>query len=110
MENPWIIEDAFKPMFCDVVEFACVREGRKNRSSVRACVFPVEDVDPFVDSDVENNLKKIHVIVKKLSMDALGVVPKVGDVFKMANCESYGITSVELQHWDYVITARRNKC
>ena len=66
MSNPWKEQLPFAPMFCDVIKIDGTREGVQGfQSTVRACVFPIEDVEPFDQSCADSDVQSITVIVPK---------------------------------------------
>lgn len=82
MKNPWTVEDAFDVMFCDDIDYTTV-DGK--RSGIKCSIFPIEQVDPFLEYTNETNLRMIRVLVRVLDFHcAFGQrnKPKVGDTLK----------------------------
>lgn len=78
MNNPWTNSDAaFDVMFTDEVEFTTVKTNET--STLECCVFPREDVDPFVDSDNESTIKAATILVRKRDWTFTTNRPAVGD-------------------------------
>lgn len=82
--NPWQIDAPFAPMFNDTVSLA--------GSSGVACVFPIETVDPFAEQSVENEAKRISVLLKK---EGIATAPKVGDTLTREDNSNWSIAEVE---------------
>lgn len=97
-DSPWKCNDsAFDVMFSDEAEFLLVDN---EKSTVRCCVFPKEDVDPFVDSDNESMIMSATVLVKKCDWHFLNTRPSVGDQIRLPNGDKYKVVTVEAeQNW-----------
>ena len=52
-------------MFCDVVKIDGVRSNGAFQSSVKACVFPAQDTDPFDNSSADSDMQIVTVIIPK---------------------------------------------
>ena len=52
-------------MFCDVVKIDGVRGNGAFQSSVKACVFPAQDADPFDNSSADSDMRTVTVIIPK---------------------------------------------
>jgi len=101
MKSPWDISEAFEPMFDD--QIAVTRNGV--RYPVKACVFPIEQVDPFVDSDYQNDVKLISALIRKRGIPK-GWKPQVGDEVQLANGEKYKASEIEDEQIWFKMTAR----
>lgn len=76
-KSPWRGDGgAFDVMFDDEAEFR-LEDGR--RSTVKCCVFPMETVDPFADSDNESAIKSVSVLVRHCDWHFVEKKPSVGD-------------------------------
>lgn len=94
MTNPWIVEEAFDDMFVDSVLL--------DNISYAACVFPVEDVDPFTESVAENNVKQINILIR---CDDIAARPNLGDSV-LYNEKIWKVSDVEKEQNWYKISAR----
>jgi hypothetical protein len=64
MKTPWNSDiKAFEIMFSDEAEYTASVKGEKG--TIECCVFPVETVDPFADSDSDSKIKSVSVLVRK---------------------------------------------
>lgn len=99
-------DDAFAPMFDDVISL----ESNGIRTSVNACVFPPEDVDPFSDVDATTDLKRINILIKKpdeASHDFnVKIQPKIGDTIVLEDNSKWNITKCSFSQSEYQIEAR----
>ncbi len=78
MNNPWKCTDAaFDVMFSDEAEFTTIKTNEK--STLECCVFPREDVDPFVDSDNQSLIKSATILVRRRDWTFTTKQPSVGD-------------------------------
>lgn len=109
-KNPWRDDGAFDDMFCDVVEISGTRDGSPFQTSLDACVFPREDVDPFVESSAESDVRKIDVLVRVRDADRSGAYrPQLGDVVEREGGDKWKVCGVEKEQNWYRITARSGK-
>lgn len=84
MSNPWIITEPFAPMFCENVSIRGKRTGGRTFTiSCKGCTFPIDDIDPYADTDAENNVKKMNVIIQKTHLPKVDFdklyTPQIGD-------------------------------
>lgn len=102
MKNPWNVFEAFQPMFCDKVEIILKPDSLKY--TVDACVFPMEQVDPFVEVSNESNIKLMTVLLCKKCFPK-NLKPKVGDSVLFENGEKYNISEIsDEQTWWKCVT------
>ena len=77
-KSPWYSnEAAFDAMFSDKAEITLIKNGE--RGTIDCCVFPKEEVDPFVEGDNESLIMMATVLVKKCDWHFSVVRPSVGD-------------------------------
>ncbi len=101
MESPWNIEEAFEPMFDEAVEITLP----DRRFTIKACVFPVEQVDPFVEEDYDNKVKLVNILIRKRCYpDSLK--PGVGDKVSLEDGTQYKICEVRTEQTWFIATAR----
>lgn len=102
MTNPWYCNDAaFEVMFSDTAEI----KTKTERGTVKCCVFPIEDVDPFIDTDTETKIKRISILLKKKNWFC-GTRPSIGDRITLPNGEQFKLSEInDEQNW-YKMTAR----
>ena len=93
--NPWKLDAPFAPMFDEVVSIS--------GSQGTACVFPIETVDPFADASVENEAKRISVLLKK---EGIATAPKVGDTLTREDSANWSIAEVEDEQTWWKLTCR----
>ena len=103
MNNPWNVSQPFDDMFVDSI----VLSRQTAQLSCNACVFPVEDVDPFTDSTTTNGAKMLNVLVRCSDMDMLSSFgrPKISDGL-MYNGSRWAIADVDKEQDWYRLTAR----
>ena len=102
-KNPWFLDEAFDVMFSEDAEFTASAVGM--RATLKCCVFPREDVDPFAERDNVSEIKSVSVLMKKRAW-TLTDRPAVGDKIKLANGDKYKILAVaDEQNW-WRITGR----
>ena len=110
MNNPWLIDDAFDVMFSETVQLNITRNGMTYSTPLDACVFPIEDVDPFVDSDTDNETKRISVILRIEDVrNALNDKPQLQDTIKLIDDSVWGICEVKAEQSWYKVIARSFK-
>lgn len=82
MTNPWTENDAaFGPMFCDEVAYTLGSDSTQS-GTIRCCAFPMEDVDPFAESDNVSDIRAVTLLVNKADWTfADNAKPSVGDRF-----------------------------
>ena len=92
--NPWKIDAPFAPMFDESVTL--VRLDQTTDTGF-ACVFPIETVDPFADASVENEAKRISVLLKK---EGVSTKPEIGETIKCADNTQWSIAEIiDEQTW-----------
>ena len=85
-------------MFDDVAEFTLAKSNE--RGTIHCCVFPKEEVDPFVESDNESLIMAATVLVKKCDWHFTTDRPAIGDKVKLPNGDVYKIYNVTPeQNW-----------
>lgn len=98
--NPWKIDAPFAPMFDESVTL--VRLDQTTDTGF-ACVFPIEVVDPFAEQSVENEAKRISVLLKK---EGIATAPKVGDTLTREDSTNWSIAEVEDEQTWWKLTCR----
>ena len=98
MDNPWTMTKPFEAMFTDVVEISGARpRGCSFRGSFTSCVYPVEDDEPFSETDAETSLKRITLLVIKRG--SLGwnksYPPQIGDQVVLENGSKWKVSNVD---------------
>jgi len=68
-------------------------------------VFPIETVDPFADSDTENEAKRIQVLIRKADW-RFATAPKTGDEITALPNTKYRVQDVDDELDGYRIKAR----
>ena len=98
MSNPWKDTDAaFDVMFSDEAQFTTIKTNET--STLRCCVFPREDVDPFADSDNVSTIKAATVLVRKSDW-TFNAAPSIGDQVLTPNGDKYKVSSIDMeQNW-----------
>ena len=99
--DPWNVTAPFKPMFRETVMLKHMSTSRIE--SGKACVFPLETVDPFMEQSVENDAKMVSVLLLKEGVEE---APKVGDELTIADGSKWSASNVELEQTWWKITAR----
>ena len=88
--NPWKVSDAFAPMFNEQVTLT---HKADNTTDVgKGCVFPIETVDPFAESNTENDAKSISVLVCK---ECTSSTPKISDEIVLEDGSRWNVAQVE---------------
>lgn len=99
--DPWNVAAPFTPMFRESVTLK--HKATSDNESGKACVFPLETVDPFEEQSVENEAKMISVLLLK---DGIVNAPKVGDELVLSDETSWSVSNVELEQTWWKMTAR----
>ena len=99
--DPWSVTAPFAPMFREAVTLK--HNATSNTESGKACVFPIETVDPFAEQSVENDAKMIYALLLK---EGIEVAPKVGDELTLSDETKWSVSEVELEQTWWKITAR----
>lgn len=88
--NPWKVTDAFAPMFNEQVTLTHNPNGATDVG--KGCVFPIETVDPFAESDIENDAKSISVLLCK---ECASSTPKISDEVVLEDGSRWNVAQVE---------------
>lgn len=99
MFDPWKVSDPFLPMFNEQVTYT----HSEATIAGDACVFPIEVVDPFAEQSVENEAKRISVLLKK---EGIATAPKVGDTLTREDSTNWSIAEVEDEQTWWKLTCR----
>lgn len=95
-------------MFLDVIEISSKRKSDYNKTSLNACVFPIETVEPFIDTDTQSEVKHICVVIHKSDWPFKNLMA-IGDTITEFDSTTWKITDVSLEQDDIKITARGTK-
>ena len=98
--NPWKIDAPFAPMFDEQITLTHLDGVDENGM---ACVFPIETVDPFADSDTENMAKALSVLLKygdEVSQ------PLVGEKITLSDGTNWNIGAVDNEQTWWKLTCR----
>ena len=83
---------AFQPFFDTTIAIQGIRKDNcQVNTSILASLFPVEDIDPLSDGDVETEVKKISAIVDKIYFGKI----QVGDTLTTEDNEVFKVSKVE---------------
>ena len=108
MSNPWQEQAAFAPMFCDVVKIDGVRSNGAFQSSVKACAFPAQDVDPFDDSSADSDMQSITVVIPKVEQTGapLKCQVQIGDKLTLDDRTAWKVSDVSTVEKYWKVEAR----
>lgn len=100
-KNPWNEFDAFKPMFCDIIGYI----NRECRTSLKAAVFPLAEIEPFSEVDIDTEIMKMNVLIDYDDWKFTNK-PMIGDTVELSDGTKFKVASVtETQNW-YDLTTR----
>ena len=110
MLNPFQNNDsAFDPMYSDKISITVF--GRFNKvntqTNIPAVVFPIQQIDPFGETEIESQIKIIKVNVRKKDVN-VGEI-SIGDEIMLSNYSKWKVTSVDFLDDCYDIAARSVK-
>lgn len=93
MKSPYIgIDDAFAPMFTEQAQFS-TKTGYTG--TMECCVFPIETVDPFAETDISTDVKRANILVTKKDWGVLPEKPSIGDSITTIDGKNWNIEMVE---------------
>lgn len=104
MTNPWRESKPFDDMFVDEIQLS----GTNGQLSCNACVFPIEDVDPFIESTNTTSIRQINVLVRLADLSsALSSYgrPSIGDYIAYGDF-NWSVSDVEKEQTWYKMIAR----
>lgn len=98
-KSPYIdIDKAFDPMFMECADFTTEQGGL--RGTVPCCLFPVESIDPFVETDIDTKVKRANVLVRKRDWLDLEDKPQIGDHVRWVDGSEWLVESCDIeQDW-----------
>ncbi len=98
MKSPFKdIADAFAPMFTEAAEFVT---ASGIRGTVPCCTFPIEAVDPFVETDIANDVRRAHILVRKRDWMSFSEEPQIGDAVTTPDAKTWKIETFDIgQDW-----------
>lgn len=104
MKSPYIgIDDAFAPMFTEVVEYT-TSTGVKG--TVPCCFFPIEEVDPFVETDIDNETRRANILIRRKDWLAYSDEPKVGNSVSTPDGRKWKVETYDLEQDWYKLGVR----
>ena len=107
-ESPWKTDNAFDAMFDDTADYTTAKDGSCAR--VRCCAFPIEDIDPFAETDADSEIKKVTILVRKSEWNFNAKSPQIGDKVELTDDAEYRISEVnDEQNW-WKLTGRSASC
>ena len=93
--NPWGAEDAFDPMMGETVGLTGKRpNGATLSTSFAVCVFPVEDVEPLAESDIDSDVRRVSILVPPSAIRDRASRPLVGDVLTQQDGTRWTVSRV----------------
>ena len=103
MNNPWNQIKPFEVMMTDTIVLKGSRQSPTTSIStiVDCCIFPVEDVEPFSEVDIDSDLETVKIVA--LSCEYM---PQVGDVAITEDDVEWKLTSVKKSLGQIDMTAR----
>ena len=107
-ENPWNVKDPFLPMMTDYISFIGKRGEIEHRTTINACLFPLQNTETIIASDIDSDIKMVTMLTTDdafISYDSK-FKPQIGDFFVTENNEKYKVTIVNLNTGIYEITGR----
>lgn len=109
MADPWNTAEPFSPMFSETVEVSGSRaKGQSFRGSFSACVYPVEDEEPFADTDADSDLRHFRLLVTKMGRRGWNkpYPPQIGDQVKLKNGSKWKVSKMEDRQFWFELEAR----
>lgn len=96
-------------MYLDTLSAVCKRNNVEVSSSISCCIFPIEDIDPFDDTNAKSDIKKINILVRydDWNCDAVlsAIEPEIGDKV-ITDVKSYKICIVENENGQWRMEGR----
>lgn len=104
MKNPWKEVGAFNAMFTDNI--MVTHDGVQ--STICACVFPPDRVDPFSEADAETGMLKMQMVIRAKGEDAWNfeTPPQIGDEVMTPDAKKWRMSDVVFFDDSYTIEAR----
>ena len=95
-------------MMTDCISFFGSRGDIQHKTTVKACLFPIESIDPLAENDIESDVKMVSITAKEDAFMPYDkkMKPQVGDTFITENDEKYKVTSVERSNGFFDIIGR----
>ena len=84
-------------MFTEAAEF---NTSTGQRGTIPCCVFPIEDVDPFADTDTASTVKRIKIVIRRADWLSFADAPEIGNMVKTGDGKTWKIESSDMeQNW-----------
>ncbi len=104
MKSPWTqIDSAFDAMFSEAAEFVTTSD---KRATVACCIFPIEDVDPFADTDVTSDVKRINIVIRQKEWMSFKERPTVGNLVITPDGSKWKIETSDMEQDWWSLKAR----
>ena len=84
-------------MFTEAAEFVT---SSGSRATVACCVFPIEEVDPFADTDLTSDVRRMSILVRHTDLVSVKDKPVVGGLVITPDGLRWKIEKADLeQNW-----------
>lgn len=83
-------------MFTEKIAMSGVRKRSQFQTSLHACVFHQQDVDPFSDADATSDIKQVNVLVPYEGEGSwnFNFEPQIGDIVELPRGQKYKVSKV----------------
>lgn len=105
MMNVWNRFKPFERMFTDFVSLVCIRQNDTKMITVKAAVYPQENIEAFETTDIDSGLKSIVVVIHKPNIKDFGIVPQIGDNVTLEDNSKWAVSK-----FDETINEYRLEC
>lgn len=84
-------------MFGEAAQFVTTSN---QRGTVNCCIFPIEEVDPFAETDTASDVKRANILVRKKDWLSFKETPAVGNLVITPDGRKWKIEQEDLeQDW-----------
>ena len=90
-------------MFTEAAEFV-TSAGR--HGTVPCCVFPIEDIDPFAETDTASAVKRVKIVVRRADWLSFAEAPEIGNTVRTPDGKAWKVESSDMEQDWWSLQAR----
>lgn len=105
--NPWEIDNAFEPMYTEVVNVSAPRKDTTLRQTLKCCIFTDGTGETLYEGSTETDREDIMVVTRKGDWKFVQSLQTGDEIKRLSNDITYTISDVKKDaFWGWIITAR----
>lgn len=105
--NPWETDNAFEPMYTEVISISAPRNNNTIRQTLKCCVFTDGTGEALYDGNTETDREDIMIATKKGDWKFVQSLQTGDEIKRLSNDITYTVSTVKKDAlWGWIINAR----